>query len=102
VSTSFAYTFEWDPNKAVANRRKHGIGFEQAATVFRDALAVSIYDEDHSGTEERWVTLGRAENGQLLVVIHTYHTASPIEAVIRIISARPATKHEQRQYEQGT
>ena len=98
----FAYTFEWDPNKAVANRRKHGVGFEQAATVFRDALAISIYDEDHSETEERWVTLGQAENGQLLVVVHSYHETSPSEAMVRIISARPATKHEQRQYEQST
>jgi len=98
----FAYTFEWDPNKAVANRRKHGVGFEQAATVFRDALAISIYDEDHSETEERWVTLGRAENEQLLVVVHSYVETSPSEAMIRIISARPSTQHEQRQYEQGT
>ena len=102
MSTPFAYTFEWIPNKAVANRRKHGVGFEQAATVFRDALAVSIYDEDHSETEERWVTLGQAENGQLLVVVHSYHETSPSEAMVRIISARPATKHEQRQYEQST
>ena len=98
----FAYTFEWDPNKAVANRRKHGVGFEQAATVFKDALAVSIYDEDHSETEERWVTLGRAENEQLLVVVHSYVETGPSEAMIRIISARPSTKHEQGQYEQGT
>ena len=98
----FAYTFEWDPNKAVANRRKHGVGFEQAATVFRDTLAISIYDEDHSETEERWVTLGRAENEQLLVVVHSYVETSPSEAMIRIISARPSTQHEQRQYEQGT
>jgi len=101
VATPFAYTFEWDPNKAVANRRKHGIGFEQAATVFRDALAVSIYDEDHSESEDRWVTLGQADNGRLLVVIHTHQTISPTEAVIRIISARPAMPHEQRNYEQS-
>jgi uncharacterized DUF497 family protein len=65
-------------------------------------LAVSIYDEDHSETEERWVTLGQAENGQLLVVVHSYHETSPSEAMVRIISARPATKHEQRQYEHNT
>ena len=68
---AFQYRFEWDPHKAVANRRKHGIGFEQAATVFRDPLAVSIYDEDHSENEERWITLGQAENGSLLVLVHT-------------------------------
>lgn len=98
---AFQYSFEWDPNKAVANRRKHGIGFEQAATVFRDNLAVSIYDEDHSEDEERWVTLGQAENGALLVVVHTCQEISETEAVIRIISARPATSHEQRDYEQN-
>lgn len=97
---AFQYNFEWDPNKAVANRRKHGIGFEQSATVFKDKLSVSIYDEDHVEDEERWITLGQAENGSLLVVIHTYQEISNTEAVIRIISARPATPHEQRNYEQ--
>ena len=63
--------------------------------------AVSIYDEDHSENEERWVTLGQAENGSLLVVVHTYQEISTTEAAVRIISARPATKHEQRDYEQN-
>ncbi len=98
---AFQYSFEWDPNKAVENRRKHGIGFEQAATVFRDKLAVSIYDEDHSEDEERWITLGQAENDQLLVVVHTYQEISNTEATVRIISARLATPHEQRNYEQN-
>lgn len=96
---AFQYRFEWDPNKAVANRRKHGIGFEQAATVFRDPLAVSIYDEDHSEDEERWITLGQADNDFLLVVVHTYQAISADEAAVRIISARRATVHEQRHYE---
>lgn len=99
---AFQYSFEWDPNKAVENRRKHGIGFEQAATVFRDKLAVSIYDEEHSEDEDRWITLGQADNGALLVVIHTCQESSTTEAVIRIISARPATTHEQRNYEHNT
>jgi len=98
---AFQYNFEWDPNKAVENRRKHGMGFEQAATMFRDKLAVSIYDEDHSEDEERWITLGQPENGSLIVVVHTYQEVSATEAVIRIISARPATRHEQRDYEQN-
>ena len=98
---AFQYNFEWDPNKAVENRRRHGIGFEQAAMVFRDKLAVSIYDEDHSEDEERWITLGQPENGSLIVVVHTYQEVSATEAVIRIISARPATRHEQRDYEQN-
>ena len=101
MSSPFQYTFDWDPNKAVANRRKHGVGFEQAATVFRDPLAVSIYDEDHSDQEERWITLGKDGNGQLLVVIHTHQETGPTEAAIRLISARPAKPHEQRNYEQS-
>lgn len=98
---AFQYSFEWDPNKAVENRRKHRIGFEQAAGVFRDPLAVSIYDEGHSEDEERWITLGQAGNGPLLVVVHTYQEISATEAAVRIISARPATQHEQRDYEQN-
>lgn len=86
---AFEYRFEWGPNKAVTNRRKHGIGFEQAATVFRDNLAVSIYDEDDSEDEGRWVTLGQAENGALLVVVHTYQEISNTEPVIGIIFTRP-------------
>jgi uncharacterized DUF497 family protein len=99
---TFQYSFEWDPSKAVENHRKHGVGFEQAATVFRDPLAVSIYDQGHSENEERCITLGQAENGALLVVVHTYQAISANEAVIRVISARRATRHEQRDYEQNT
>lgn len=95
---AFQYRFEWDPNKAVANRRKHGIGFEQAATVFRDPLTMSIYDEGHSEDEERWITLGQPDNDLLLVVVHTYQEISASEAAVRIISARRATVHEQRYY----
>ena len=60
---------------------------------------LSIVDEDHSEGEERWLTLGQAENGKLLVVVHTYHEMDVRSASIRIISARPATKRERRQYE---
>ena len=97
----FEYCFDWDPAKAQGNRGKHGITFEQAATVFNDPLAVSIPDDDHSETEERWVTLGRARNVTLLVISHTYHEAGINAASVRIISARRAAKHERRQYELG-
>ncbi|NEX23786.1 BrnT family toxin [Thiorhodococcus mannitoliphagus] len=63
--------FEWGAAKAASNRRKQGVGFELAATVFRDPLMISIPDEDHSGTEERWITMGQAENSTLLLVVHT-------------------------------
>ena len=95
----FEYRFDWDPDKARTNRRKHGITFEMAATVFHDPLAVSIRDDEHSDSEERWVTLGRAQNGMLLVIAHTHHETDANNAYVRIISARRATSHERRQYE---
>ena len=87
----FEYRFDWEPVKARGNRQKHGITFEQAATVFNDPLAVSIPDADHGDTEQRWVTLGRTRNGTLLVISHTYREAGTNEASVRIISARRAT-----------
>jgi uncharacterized DUF497 family protein len=94
------YNFEWDPKKAKGNKRKHKIGFQRAATVFRDPYMVSIFDDEHSGTEDRWLTLGTDENGILLVVSHTFHKISPSQCNIRIISARKATKTETDQYEE--
>ena len=99
MATFFDYHFEWDASKAASNQRKHGISFELAATVFLDPLMVSIPDEEHGETEERWITMGKTENSKLLLVVHTYMEVSDNAANVRIISARPATKHEQRQYE---
>lgn len=99
MATNFDYHFEWDATKAASNQRKHGISFDLAATVFRDPLMVSIPDEERSETEERWITMGQAENSKLLLVVHTYLEISTNAANVRMISARPATKHEQRQYE---
>ena len=99
---SYQYHFTWDPAKAIANRDKHGISFEQAATLFQDPLAVSIYDgEQSSDNEERWITLGQAVNGTLLVVVHTFEETGDDTAEIRMISAREATRNERRQYENG-
>ena len=95
----FDYRFTWDPIKEASNWRKHGVSFELAATVFRDRLARTIWDEEHSETEKRWVTLGRVRNGNLMVVIHTFNQIGTNSAEVRIISARRATKHERRQYE---
>ena len=95
----FEYRFTWDPIKAVSNWRKHGVSFKLATTVFSDRLALSIRDEEHSETEERWLTLGQAKNGRLVVVIHTYREISANSAEVRIISARRATGRERRQYE---
>lgn len=91
--------FEWDSTKAIGNQRKHGISFDLATRVFNDALMLSIPDKEHSEAEERWLTLGQTENGKLLLVIHTYQEINIHMANVRIISARPATKQEQHQYE---
>ena len=99
MEANFEYHFSWNTLKATTNRRKHGISFERATEVFRDKLAISVPDADHSITEERWVTIGQAKNTKLLLVVHTYVEIQENQANIRIISARPATKHEQRQYE---
>jgi uncharacterized DUF497 family protein len=101
MAERFVYRFAWDPEKAAANSGKHGVTFERAATVFRDPLALSLYDDEHSETEERWLTLGEDENGALLVVSHTFEELGNEEALVRVISAREATAHERAQYESG-
>lgn len=94
------FDFDWDANKARANLAKHGVSFRLATSVFRDALALTIFDEDHSDDEDRWVTLGRAQNWQVLVVVHTSEESIRMEMHIRIISARRADPAEVRDYEQ--
>ena len=88
--------FEWDSKKDIANRRKHGVGFREAATVFGDPLATTFPDTDHSSFEERFLTIGTAGTGRTMVVSHT-----EAENKIRIISARPATRSERRFYEES-
>ncbi|TMH41842.1 MAG: BrnT family toxin [Betaproteobacteria bacterium] len=80
--------------KSVRNKRKHGVGFQEATTVFGDALAVTVSDPDHSIGEERLVTVGQSTAGRLLVVYHVEQGDT-----IRIISARRATVHERQDYE---
>jgi uncharacterized DUF497 family protein len=87
--------FEWDDTKATINQKKHGISFEEAKTVFSDENALLIADPDHSSEEDRFIILGLSENLQLLVVCHCYRES---DEVIRIISARKATKNETKQY----
>lgn len=90
--------FEWDPSKERGNRRKHGIDFEEASTVFRDPLSLTIPDPEHSEAEERCVTIGVSLRQHLLVVVHTEQDE---QQTLRIISARPADPRERRQYEEG-
>ena len=92
------YTFEWDPIKARDNRNKHDVTFDEAATVFRDSKALSIFDPNHSETEDRWITMGISEKGRLLIVIHTFREKSENSFTIRIISSRKATKQETKTY----
>ena len=92
------FNFEWDPQKAVSNRQKHGISFELAASVFKDPKAISIFDEDHNGKEDRWITVGMATTGAILVVNHTFAATRQDMVVVRLISSRKATKAEQKQY----
>ena len=92
------YDFEWDAGKARENDRKHGVRFERAATVFLDARALSRFDPEHSGTEDRWITLGISSAGGLLVVHHTFDESDEHRIRIRIFSSRKATRKETEQY----
>ena len=88
--------FDWDPGKAERNRRKHGIGFEEAASVFTDPDELTIYDPDHPLREERFVSVGQSAAGRLLVVGYTERGSK-----IRIIFARRATPVERLDYEEA-
>jgi len=90
---------EWDPDKAKQNLRKHGVTFGQGATVLLDPVAINLYDEEHSREEDRWITLGRSSQGDILVVVHTFDEQSDGNVAVRIISARQATKREKQRYE---
>jgi uncharacterized DUF497 family protein len=99
MSDETTYDFEWNPAKALANVGKHGVTFDEAATVLLDPLALTVYDIAHSRHEDRWFTLGLDAAGKLLAVVHTYQTTGPTSVRVRIISARAATKRERRSYE---
>ena len=87
--------FAWDDEKFEENIKKHGITFEEAATVFEDINALIISDPDHSEDEERFIIIGFSERARLLIVCHCYREN---DTVIRIISARKAHRREQRDY----
>ena len=86
--------FEWDPEKAKRNLRKHAVSFEEAVTVFYDPLSATFDDPDHSVGEYRYITTGLSSRDRLIVVAHTERGES-----IRIVSARPATAHERKNHE---
>lgn len=90
-----ALRLSWDRRKAVANEAKHGIAFEEATSCFGDLLSITIPDPYHSISEERYLLIGMSASGRLLVVVHTERNNE-----IRLISARVATRHERKQYEE--
>jgi uncharacterized DUF497 family protein len=91
MHTMVRMEYEWDPKKAIANFRKHGIRFAEAVIVFQDERAITI--EDHDADEERFIRLGMDAMGRILVVSYTWR-----EKRVRIISARPATPRQREQY----
>jgi len=88
--------FEWDSQKADSNKNKHGVSFEEAASVLGDALSMTYPDPDHSIGEHQYITVGTSRFGRVLVVAHTDRGEN-----IRIISARKTTRQERRFYEEG-
>ena len=87
--------FEWDKRKSRENKRKHGISFDEAQTVFLDENAIRYYDPDHSQDEDRFIMLGMSFNLRVLIVCHCYRSE---DMIIRIVSARKATKNEASAY----
>jgi uncharacterized protein len=88
-------TFEWDPDKANENERKHGVSFAEAATVFGDPLSITVADPDHSVGEARFLTIGTSHQLRLLIVAHADR-----DDAIRLITARAATRAERKTYEE--
>ncbi len=88
--------FEWDPQKADGNLKKHGVPFQEAASVLGDTLSITYPDPDHSAGEHRFITVGMSQSGRVLMVAHTDRRGS-----IRIISARKTTRKERKYYEEG-
>ncbi|MEX8497301.1 MAG: BrnT family toxin [Leptothrix ochracea] len=91
--------FEWDPPKATANLKKHQVTFEEAKSVFYDEFALQFFDEQHSSDEDRFLMLGMSSGAKLLIVCHCEREHGEI---IRIISARKATKRESAFYQGGS
>ena len=87
--------FEWDPQKAEKNVQKHGVTFAEASSVFNDPMFITLLDDEHSDEEERFITIGLSNKNRLVMIAHAER-----ENRIRIISARKATKHEEKFYKE--
>ncbi len=94
------YTFDWNPEKEKQNIRKHNLNFQQAANVFKDPNQLSMYDDQHSDDEDRWITIGLDSTGVLRIVVHTFEQIDESVSKIRIISARKATSNEAKLYQE--
>ena len=92
------YFFDWDENKNIINQKKHGISFDEASSVFLDDRAILFDDPLHSDDEDRFLLLGMSESAHVCMVCHCYRES---DTVIRIISARKATKKEEQRYAKG-
>ncbi len=88
--------FKWNPEKAGSNLQKHQVDFEEASTIFDDPQFITFLDEEHSVIEERYITIGLSNKNRLLIVAHTERND-----IIRIISARKATKNEEKFYQEA-
>lgn len=89
------FIFEWDKRKADVNKRKHGVSFDEAQTIFMDALSIIMPDVNHSDDEERWLIIGMSNKNRVLVVSYTERGER-----IRLISADKASRNERKQYEE--
>lgn len=89
--------FDWDNSKNITNFKKHGVWFEEAKTVWADEYAIEFFDEEHSESEDRYIRIGKSSKHKALLIIFCERN----ENIIRIISARPVTKNEKEQYEEG-
>ena len=92
--------FEWDRRKASSNLRKHKVSFDEARSAFQDENLLTFLDAVHSGDEPRFISIGATHGGRILLVIHTEIDSENDEIVIRIISARKATRSERKTYEE--
>lgn len=94
-------TFEWDANKARNNFKKHKVRFTEAKSTFNDPMLLTFRDDEHSISEDRFISVGLSASRRLLLVVHTEQESRQNEIIIRIISCRKATAAERRRYEEG-
>lgn len=95
---SCTYNFEWNPAKEQLNIRKHQLDFHLASSVFKDPSQLTLYDEEHSSDEDRWITIGLDRTGIIRLVVHTFEQIDQESFLVRIISARKASVNEQNVY----